>query len=131
MILDTIAHLDEVLITDSELASELSDYYGSPAVAFQVAPSDMKMPYLVTTSVANRAEDNLITDRSLYSVDVYVDLSDTHRAGKIAKRVKALFDMSRLPVDLGLNIWLEWDNFIPEDDPSIIRYHLEFGLRHI
>lgn len=131
MIIDVLAYLDEVLLTDPEIASELADYFGGPAIAFQTAPNDMKMPYMVTSSVANKAEANYITDRSLYSVDIYVQNGDTIKASKIAKRVIELLNMSRLPVDIGLNIWKEWDNFIPEDDPSTIRYHVEFGLRHI
>jgi len=131
MIFDVLAYLDSVLIEDTQIKAELADYFGSPAIAFQTAPKDMLTPYMVTTSVGNTAESNQVTDRSLYSVDIYVEDGDTFKAGKIAKRVIELFDMSRLPVDIGLNIWKEWDNFIPEDDPSMIRYHVEFGLRHI
>lgn len=131
MIFDVLAYLDSVLIEDAELKAELSDYFGSPAIAFQQAPKDMLMPYMVTTSVGNTAESNQVTDRSLYSVDIYVGDGDAFKVGRIAKRVIELFDMTRLPVDIGLNIWKEWDNYIPEDDPSVIRYHVEFGLRHI
>lgn len=131
MIIDVLAYLDQILITDTQIISELSDYYGTPAIAFHVAPTDMKMPYIVTDSAANAAEDNDVTDRSLYSVDIYVQNNDTLKASRIAKRVIELFDKSRLPADLGLNIWKEWDNFIPSDDPNIVRYHVEFGLRHI
>ncbi len=131
MILDVLAHLDSILIEDDLLKAELADYNGSPAIAFQVAPKDMTMPYLVTTSVGNTADSNYITDRSLYGIDIYVPNGDIARASRIAAHVIELFNMSMLPEDIGLNIWKEWDNFLPEDDPSIIRYHVEFGLRHI
>lgn len=132
MIIDVITHLDSILYADPQIVSELSSYEGGPAIAFQTAPKDMRMPYIITTSVANAAEGNYVTDRSAFSFDIYCEQGDALKAARIGKRVIELLDMSRLPVDIGLNIWREWDNFIPEpNDPSVMRYHVEFGLRHI
>jgi hypothetical protein len=132
MILDVISYLDDVLYNDPDIAADLSIYLNGPAIAFQSAPQDMVEPYIVTSSAANAAEGNYVTDRSAYSVDIYCPDGDTAKAGRLAKRVIELLNMTRLPVDIGLNIWKEWDNFIPEpNDPSVIRYHIEFGLRHI
>lgn len=131
MILDVISHLDEMLMSNADITSQLSIYQGSPAIAFQVAPEDMKMPYIVTSSASNRADANYVTDSMLYNVDIYVQNKNITKASEIAKKVIEMFHMIRLPVDVGLNMWKDLDLFIPEEDPSVVRYHIQFGLRHI
>ena len=130
MIFDVVAHLDEQLVTNEVLALHLSDYNGSPAIAFMTAPMDMEMPYMVTSVVGSKADDNYITDRSLYAIDIYVDNGDIALPAVIAKEVIKLFHMTRLPIEIGLTMWKEWDNYVVEADASTIHYHVEFGFRH-
>lgn len=130
-ILNVLAYFNTVLSNDAVLKSLLSDYGGEPAIAFKNAPEDMVMPYMVTSSASNVAEDNYITDRMLYNVDIYVDNNDIVTADAISKRVIELLSNTRLPANVGTTVWKELEIILPEDDPSIIHYHLQFGLRHV
>jgi hypothetical protein len=130
-ILNVLSYFDNVLANDDVLKSLLSDYHGGPAISFKNAPEDMALPYLITSSASNVAEDNYITDRMLYNVDIYVDNNDIVTADAISKRVIELLANTRLPADVGLTVWKELEIILPEDDPSVIHYHLQFGLRHV
>lgn len=130
MIYDVVTHLDELLLADVEVCAMLSNFEGSPAIAFMSAPKGMQMPYMVTSVPGNASSGNYVTDEGIYSVDIYTSGGDMPTAVAIAKAVISLFDMSRLPPDLGMSMWKEWDTFIPEKDPSTAHYHIEFGLRH-
>lgn len=128
--LATIAHINNLIVDDPDIASMLSEYMGGPALAFQVVPEDMQMPYVVTTVLTNSKEANLVLDRMMYQVDVFVDNGDIELACKLADRVDALLDMEKLP-ELGVGIWREIKLPIVETDPGIQHIMLQFLVRHI
>lgn len=129
--LKALTALKDTLYSDQELVAMIATYKGGPAFAFGVAPDDMPMPYLVATAPSNVIEDARVLDRMLYTINVYVDHGDIVTADAISKKIRGLLDEMRLPVDAGIGVWLEFETVIPEEDPGIIHYVLQFMLRHL
>lgn len=129
--LNVIAYFQKVLSQDERLNQLLSKYEGEPAITWLNAPNDMKMPYVVTSSVTSTAEDNYVTDRMYYNVDIYCTNGDIVTCDAIRAQIVDLLANRRLPPEIGVVVWKDFERPIPEKDPHTMRIHVQFGLRHI
>lgn len=127
--LQVLSYMNQLLETDSELSGMIATYENQPAIAFQVAPEDMLMPYVVTRVEANTLEENQVTDRMLYAVDIFVDNGDIELVLAISNRIKKILGNECLPKEVGIGIWRLFEHVVPDPDPGIQHIHLKFMVR--
>lgn len=129
--LRVMEHLKDILNNDEVIIQYVNEYEGEPCIAYQVAPSDMPLPYIVINVGTNNGEGNLAVDRMLYNVDVYTDNGDIVTASLLADRVDFLFNRRKLPSDIGIGIWKEIKTPVTnEEDLAVQHFHLSFIVRH-
>lgn len=115
--------------------NELLSKYGEPgeelpAIAYQVAPQDMLMPYIVT-NVLPAQESNPSLNRIIYTMDIYVDKGDIVTASILADRLELLYDRRRLPDGIGVGMWRDSNHPIPnEEDPEVQHIHVSFIVKY-
>lgn len=101
-----------------------------PAIAYQVAPQDMVMPYIVT-NVQPGQDTNPALNRLIYTLDIYVDKGDIVTAELLADRLETMYDRIRLPLDVGVGMWRDARYPITnEDDPEVQHNHVSFVVRY-
>lgn len=134
MIGDVLEYLRWRLETDGVISTTVS-LYGegderSPAIAYQVAPKDMLMPYIVVNANLG-ADSNPSLDRFIYAVDIYTDNGDFSTAQVLTDRVQFLLDKLRLPPDIGVGVWRDSRYIIPnEEEPAVQHHYVSFIVRH-
>lgn len=129
-----LEYIRNLLENDNIIQEHLSKYgepgYEVPAIAYQVAPDDMKMPYIVT-NVLPSSDSNPAVNRMLYTTDIYVDNGDIVTAQILADRVEFLLDKRKLPTDIGVGIWRDGKYPITnEDDITVQHFHVSFAVRY-
>lgn len=134
MIGNVLEYLRWKLESDSVISSIVSAYGDddeqSPAIAYQVAPKDMLMPYIVVNANVG-ADSNPSLDRFIYAVDVYTDNGDFSTAEVLTDRVQFLLDRLRLPPDIGVGVWRDSRHIIPNpDEPAVQHHYVSFVVRH-
>lgn len=129
--LEVLSYLKDVLEEDELIASLITEYGEEPAVAYQAAPSDMSLPYIVVNVQTNNEENNLAVERMYYTVDVYTDNGDIVTALTIAQQVDKLFNRRKLPTYIGVGIWREIMTPVTNtEDLAVQHIHLSFLVRH-
>ena len=124
-----------MLVENDEIIKDNLSEYGEgedkgPALTFQTAQDDMKMPYVVMRIEANNPDDVEIIDRMILNFDVYCDNGDYDKAKLIATRIEKLLDREVGLKDDGiLSIHRAGKLPVPDEDPSIIHINAKFLVR--
>jgi hypothetical protein len=135
-VIHVLPYLNKLIEDHEPLTSLLSVYVEDdgeegPAIAFQTAPEDMDMPYLVTRLDANVVEENNVLERMVYNIDVFVDNGDDMRVLQIQKILKNLLKDERLPYPIGVGVWYENSLLIPDEDPGVRHLNMKFLVRYL
>jgi hypothetical protein len=116
------------LEADAELTSMLSTYQGYPAIAQEVVPDGMQMPYIVIRSEADVPSSSELINDMLVSIDVYVE-GDRVLVRQIGNRIEKLLDMS-IPFPHCISCVRAGRYPIEQPDPSIKMENLKFKIRY-
>lgn len=132
--IEVLNYIRQLLENDTVISQHLSQYgedgYEVPAIAYQVAPNDMKMPYIVT-NVQPSSDTNPAVDRFIYTTDIYVDNGDIVTAQILADRVDYLLHRHKLPIEIGIGVWRDGKFPITnEDDLAVQHFQVSFVVRY-
>lgn len=126
-----IATIRNIIGKDTIVQSNLSKYEGEPALTFQTAQKDMKMPYAVMRIESNNPDDIEVIDRMILTFDIYCGQGDYEKADVISRRIELLLDREAgLLRDSGIiTIHRAGSVAVPDEDPSIIHISIKFLVR--
>ncbi|MBY7112107.1 MULTISPECIES: hypothetical protein [Bacillus] len=126
-----IATIRNIIEKDTIVQSNLSKYEGEPALTFQTAQKDMKMPYAVMRIESNNPDDIEVIDRMILTFDIYCGQGDYEKADVISRRIELLLDREAgLLRDSGIiTIHRAGSVAVPDEDPSIIHISIKFLVR--
>ncbi|AXR16937.1 MULTISPECIES: hypothetical protein [Bacillus] len=126
-----IATIRNIIEKDTIVQSNLSKYEGEPALTFQTAQKDMKMPYAVMRIESNNPDDIEVIDRMILTFDIYCGQGDYEKADVISRRIELLLDREAgLLRDSGIiTIHRAGSVAVPDEDPSIIHITIKFLVR--
>lgn len=126
-----IATIRNIIEKDTIVQCNLSKYEGEPALTFQTAQNDMKMPYVVMRIESNNPDDIEVIDRMILTFDIYCGQGDYEKADVISSRIEHLLDREAgLLRDSGIiTIHRAGSITVPDEDPSIIHISIKFLVR--
>lgn len=79
-----------ILEHDEVITNNISNYNDYPAVFQEFAEADAKYPYIVLRNESTIGEENELLDKSLISVDIFVQ-NNRSKARNIRNRIRQLF----------------------------------------
>jgi hypothetical protein len=119
-----------ILIAESFITDNVSDYNGLPSIFSDQAPEDVSFPYIVFDISETTPPDSIINRYNVY-INYYNYGSSSSSARVVVDRINELLDQQRLSNDRLSDIRIRRDVYsrLDEGDPRAIHYNIQMEAR--